>query len=254
VRQAVDAVLSGDDERARAEGRAALELDPDGHEMVAALENALDGAWDHLRLYKWFGSLDAPTRPDVVARARAQVGAGLAAALGLRDAVVPAVPPIIRLLIAQGIVPDDTSTEGWSLFRDLIPRMRLDLEASTGVRLIAGVRVTTHDRPSGWEIQIDGVSVLRSSVDPSGPGDPIAPVVDALASVLRDRIVRFTGPDEAARWVEEASLAGDPSIVAKLLRAARQELREGRVPLDVTSLARRVAAISAGASVGEVAR
>lgn len=87
-------------------------------------------------------------------------------ALATEPELFPIVTPIV-LEMGSALIPEDTSTETWSLFTTYIPQFREGVRADTGVEL-PGVRVRGNNSlgPGDYVIMIDEIPRARGSVPP----------------------------------------------------------------------------------------
>ena len=70
----------------------------------------------------------------------------------------------LRLFLGERLIPEDTSTERWSLFTTLIPELQSRIETDTGVKL-RPVRVTAGLPAGSYAIEINEAAVARGAVE-----------------------------------------------------------------------------------------
>ena len=132
--------------------------------------------------------------------------------LGFKQFDTPAVLPII-LEIGEELIPEDTSTERWSLFTELIPAMRGRIKEDMGIS-VPGIRVRRwNSTPSqslfrgDYRILLDEVFVTSGSVRLDRKFCPASLAELESAGIAIDSLESAENPrtGEMGYWLDEQS-------------------------------------------------
>jgi tetratricopeptide (TPR) repeat protein len=111
----------------------------------------------------------------------------------------------LRLTLGEHLVPEDTSTERWSLFTTLIPAFRSRVEADTGMT-IPGIRVISGLSAGNYTIEINGGCVARGAVEVDArfcPAPGSALTAAGIQDIALDRPAAHPTTGEPGHWLVE---------------------------------------------------
>jgi tetratricopeptide (TPR) repeat protein len=124
-------------------------------------------------------------------------------ALDASEQRVPLLTPIY-LELGQALIPEDQSTERWSLFTKLLPEMRTRIESDTGVK-VPGVRVRPSEELDAdeYRIMLDEVVVAWNAVRPGFRFSPASSSSLQEAGIPGSAMSRASNPrgGQEGHWV-----------------------------------------------------